>query len=67
MASRDDKYSYDSVIKLKSDAPKTLELITYTTGGHGTNLFKTQPEILDKIISQLRQYSATSKNAKNCQ
>jgi len=53
IASEDDKYSYESIIKLKEIKENNTDLIKLTNAGHGTDMFLKHPELMDEIIKWL--------------
>ena len=52
VAAEDDDYSYTSVGAL-AELMAAPEVIEYKSGGHGTNLFSTRPELMDDIADWL--------------
>ncbi len=54
IASKDDKYSYDSIKKLHEINPKT-DVKLYDDAGHANNMFIKYPELMDEIINWLKQ------------
>jgi len=55
-AAQDDYYSYETVQGLYDVLPKevTRELKLFDSGGHGTKLFETHPELMEEIILWLK-------------
>lgn len=59
-AAKDDDYSYETVQGLYEILPEgvTRELKLFDSGGHGTKLFETHPELMDTIIKWLKELEA---------
>jgi pimeloyl-ACP methyl ester carboxylesterase len=55
IAAKDDAYSADSVSKLKALAPGSTVSQVYETGGHGTSLLASHPELTNNIANWLKQ------------
>lgn len=57
VAAKDDERSGGNNVemnqKLKTLAPENAELIIYETGGHGTDLLKSHPDLIEKILAFL--------------
>lgn len=54
IASRDDKYSFDSSERLFDiSAAKNKEFIKYEFAGHGTRMFSSEPELKQRILDFL--------------
>lgn len=55
-AAKDDDYSYETVQELYDKMPEVAfrELKLFDSGGHGTKLFETHPELMDEIIKWLQ-------------
>jgi len=55
-AAKDDDYSYETVQGLYDILPKEVarELKLFDSGGHGTKLFETHPELIGTIINWLK-------------
>ena len=50
IASQDDGYSYDTVLKLAEASLAKTEVIRLTDGGHGTAMFEANPDLFDRIV-----------------
>ncbi|MBN1325781.1 alpha/beta fold hydrolase, partial [Candidatus Falkowbacteria bacterium] len=60
VATDGDTYSRDSVTKLFSDSPLSAgqkEIVIYDGNAHGTDIFDTNKELLDKIIEWLKKFN----------
>lgn len=55
VASKDDLYSYETVQKLEKIHKGIHQFISYETGGHGTFMFLTHPELKENIIEFLEK------------
>ena len=53
VAAGDDEGPATAVYKLTRERPKPSDGTVYSTGGHGTRLFTTQPQVLERIRSFL--------------
>lgn len=54
VATEDDKYSTESAKKLYSLAQCQKQIKILPSGGHGTDMFASHPELMDKIINWLK-------------
>lgn len=54
VAAKDDGYSADSVSQLNNMAKSLSTVEIYQSGGHGTNLFSSHPELLEQIVSWIK-------------
>jgi pimeloyl-ACP methyl ester carboxylesterase len=50
-AAKDDPYSYESSVELSKRSPKHVTFYEFSEGGHGTKLFETHPELMNKVVS----------------
>jgi len=60
VATDGDTYSRDSVQKLFSDSPLSVEgkeMIIYDNNAHGTDIFDTNAELMNKIIEWLKKFN----------
>lgn len=59
-AANDDTYSYDTVQRIFEMTPEGVkkELKLFETGGHGTALFDSHPELADEILEWLQNLSS---------
>jgi len=55
-AAADDGYSHDTVQTLYDMVPESVkeEVALFDSGGHGTKLFETHPELMEKIIGWMK-------------
>jgi len=53
IASEDDSYSYESVLKLKKINPPAKTKL-FKDAGHATRMFDSRPELIDEIINWLK-------------
>lgn len=57
VAARDDNYAFSSANTLYQDSTSpTKKLCIYKTGGHGTEIFNTHPELEEEIVSFLEKH-----------
>ena len=54
VASEDDDYSYNSVLKLKELNP-TAKTKLFKSAGHATRMFSAKPELMDELIDWLKK------------
>lgn len=66
IAAKDDDYSFESVENFKKTIPNNVTSITYPEGGHGTDLFETQPELINTIIEWMEKNPSSTKRPKEC-
>ncbi len=57
VAAKDDAYSFETVEKLFSLTEITKESRNYVSGGHGTNLFASHPELIEEIAVWLKVHT----------
>ncbi|MCA9390267.1 alpha/beta fold hydrolase [candidate division WWE3 bacterium] len=55
ICAEDDAYSHHSISRLSTEGVVDKALKSYPSGGHGTELFESQPEILDFLTSWVTQ------------
>jgi hypothetical protein len=58
VASEDDYYSEDTVLKLAETAVGEAQVQIYKDAGHGTNMFEPQPDLTPLILDWLAQQFA---------
>ena len=56
VASEDDYYSEDTVLKLAETAVGETQLQLYKTAGHGTNMFTSKPDLTPLMLTWLAQH-----------
>lgn len=54
VAALDDKYSYDTCIKLTAEIGVENEKILLDSGGHGTDMFNAEPGLIGKIVEWVK-------------
>lgn len=57
LASENDKYSTESAKKLYNIAKTKKELKILKNPSHGTDMFKSNPELMDEIVNQLKSFT----------
>lgn len=66
ISAKDDEYSSESVEELKESNPKDITELIYPEGGHGTDLFETQPELIPTIIDWMEKNPPSTNHPKTC-
>ncbi len=56
VASSEDSYAADSSRTLAEQAGESAQILMYDGAGHGTNMFRAQPDLIDTILDWLGQH-----------